>query len=205
LGIVQKPEGTKTKSLWNRVAWFLLVGVVPLLFAVVLLGVILQLVFHVPVWSATTAMIGIGKPISAVSPLQAAQERTMHAEQQIQGLQSQNIRLQNELVAAQQKVQALKTQENASAVTGESPTYAAAKQEASVLATMDPGQAGQVLAKLSIEQSAQVVAAMDAATSGPILSAMDPKLAGEILTLAAVTPVPPTSSGTGSTTSNQTQ
>lgn len=175
------------KSIRQRLLSVLLVVVIPLLFAVVLLGLVLQLLFKVPVWSTATSMMGLTKTRNAVvSPLQLAQERVLTAEQNMQSLQAQNSQLKSQLATAQAQLQQMRSKLSASATqsTNAVTREAAAKQEATVFATMDPTQAALVMEKLSVQQAAEIVVQMDATTAGPILAAMDPKLAGQVLTLS---------------------
>jgi flagellar motility protein MotE (MotC chaperone) len=185
---LQGSKQTEKKSTFlKRTGWVMLVGVVPILATIVLVGVALQIIGF-PVWRTTLDAIGVGTHTTvATTPLQIAKKdlATATAKERLDSSQISDLR--HQIQADEQQIAALMTQVNQlsskqnSAVSSQNQ----AKQEANVLTQMDPGQAANVLSKMQQSDAASVVAAMSASDSGAILGQMGPADAGKILTMAA--------------------
>ncbi len=171
----------------KRIMWFILIAIIPVVVAVALIGVALQIV-GVPVWQTTKSVLGINPQSTQVSSvLQVTKQdlATVTAKERLDS--SQNAALQQQIRLDQQQIASLLTKSNQMGVSQQSQSSLklAAKNEAQVLSQMDPDQAAGILAKMQIQQAAAAVASMSPADSGAILSQMAPTTAGSILSLAA--------------------
>jgi flagellar motility protein MotE (MotC chaperone) len=176
----------KPQPAWLRkLVWLLLVVIVPVLAAVVMIGIALQIV-GVPVWQTTVQYLSGPRAEQSANAVgeqsqlaaerakeQSLSDQNAKLSQQLNDLKHQNDKLQQQV----QQLQALLTRQQ--------DETAQAKREAAVLVGMDPHAAATVLAKLSVQHAAQVVAQMSTTDSGQILAEMDPGKAAKILGLAA--------------------
>lgn len=174
------------QGLGHRVAWIFLVGFVPAIVAILVIGGALQVV-GVPVWPTVTSLLGQKAPSSKADPVGgleqtvASQKRTIAS--QDERISSDADRLDKE----QQKISTL--QQELSSLQKEVDAYATSAEqgatEAKVLTQMDPSAAAAVLQKMSIDDAGWVIAQMSATVSGPILQALTPATANQILQKAA--------------------
>lgn len=192
-------EAVENRPAWlKKVMWVLLVVLVPLLAAVVMIGIALQ-VLGVPVWRTTLQVAGLAPQTTASqSPLSSVQGRLVDASTKVATLTDQTQKLQGQLTDAQAQEKSLQDQVAMlqAQLTGHADTDTQAKTEANVLVGMDPSQAAAVLGKMSVDAAASVVAKMSAADSAQVLGAMQPDTAAQILTLAAQMQKATTSSAT---------
>lgn len=168
----------------RKVVWVLLVMVVPFIALLVMIGIALQ-VMGVPVWGTTVHWLSQSRGQS--SAIQGVQQQLAAAQAKVQSLQSENQSLNQQISAEKQKEQVLSSnlaQLQQGAVQANS-TLGLAKQEAAVLKTMNPQAAGLVLSKMTTKEAAAAIAVMPPATAGPILNTMNPTQVGQLLALAA--------------------
>ena len=174
------------RSLKQRIAWVLLVIIVPVIALLIMAGVALQMI-GVPVFSTTMKLVMGTTSLKSASQAQQLQQQLTSAKTTIQSLQQANQALQQKFAIELQKENSIssalaqaKQQFSTSA-----KTLNLARPEASIVKTMSAQSAAALLGKMTIAQAAAVVAEMSPVDAGPVLGAMDPTRASQILALSA--------------------
>lgn len=180
-------RGTSSPGGFRRgLTWFVLVVLVPVLFACLLLGGALQ-VLGVPVVHDSMRFLGLVKPDlpkSRTSPTAnlLKTERIRYEQLQVSDQQVNHrfAQSQTEVVRLKADIARLQSQ-----LSHQANQATAAKTEAQVLTSMEPGQAALVVSKMQLGQAVLVMGAMSPTDSGPILAAMDPTEAAKIIVQAS--------------------
>ncbi|GMA49036.1 hypothetical protein GCM10025857_03930 [Alicyclobacillus contaminans] len=169
----------------QKLVWALLVVVVPIIAAVIMIGVALQIV-GVPVWQTTRAYFGGGSH-TASAPATTLQTQYDSVQAQNRALRTQLSQLQQQVTTLQQQNQALsaQVQQWRGAAAAKQDALQTAKKEAAILQGMDPTAGAALLAKMSVQEAAAAVAQMSADASGQLLAQLDAAKAAQILSQAA--------------------
>jgi flagellar motility protein MotE (MotC chaperone) len=187
---MQPGAGAKTEqsaSWTNRLMWVVLVGIVPFLVLVFVVGIALQII-GVPVWSTVTSMLGLGpKKAASLNPVTIVRQQLAEEKLRNVSLGQQITALSTEL--SDEKAKEAKLQAQIKQLESQSAHQAAAleraKREATLLAGMDAGQAAQVLSRMTLQEGALVISQMQPANASDILAAVNPTLASRLIHLAA--------------------
>lgn len=177
----------KKRSGLQRLAWILLVGIVPILVLLIVVAVALQ-VIGVPVWQTTLQFAGVKPKTTTVSsPLSVSSQKLKLAEQQVAQLKSQLGSLQQKMQA--QTAQVSNLQQTNQTLLGEVHVQVSLEQngqaEAKILAQMDPQAAASVLQKMSLTDAGWAVESMSPSVSAPILQVLPPTLASHLISQSA--------------------
>lgn len=179
-------RGERSQPQWlHKIAWVLLVIFVPIIAAVVMIGVALQIV-GVPVWQTTETYLGWTKT-TELSPMTDIESQLKVEQAKEQTLAGQNSKLSQDLADSKKANDQLQAQvkELQDTLNAQADSQAEAKKKASVLVGMDPTAAAGVLNKLSVQDAAEIVAEMSSTDSAAILALIAPDKAGQILSMAA--------------------
>ncbi|MCL6442029.1 MAG: hypothetical protein K6T83_00960 [Alicyclobacillus sp.] len=177
---------SSSHGIGKRLMWVLLVVLAPIVAAAVMVAIALQLVGF-PVWHDVMHLVSPATSSKQDSALMRERQQVTAERTKIFALQRETRVLKSRLAAEQSTNKHLesKVQQLEKVVMDHVNAQEQAKREASVLVSMDAGQAAQLLAKLPVEEAAHAVAAMNSSDSGPILGQMDPALSSQILSRAA--------------------
>lgn len=173
--------------LGTKMAWVLLVVVVPLLATLVMVGAVLQLVFHVPAWQKAERWFGITRqpptrPAVSQTVRNLTRERRRNAMLSSQ-VSSLTVQVSAEQMAEQRLRQQVRALQRELASVKQSQQQF--KAEATVLTAMDASTAAQVVAQLSQADAASCLAQMAPSDAAQILAAMPPVQSGRLLPLVA--------------------
>ncbi len=186
--VAKKPEVKKRRpTIFKRILWIFLVGVIPFLVVIVLVGVTLQIIGF-PILHTVEDMVGLTKHPATVSTALEQTKQDLAVETAKERLDSSQIlALRQQIRQNQQQMAVLMSQLNQlqSQTKSQALLQEQAKKEAQVLSQMDPGQAASVLAKMQSQEAAATVAALSPSDSGAILSQMNPTSASRLLSAAS--------------------
>lgn len=177
-------------------AWIVFVFVIPAFVAVILVGVVLQ-VIGAPIMKTVDGYVGLAKP-TATQPIAKQSARTTSTS----ALVAEDARYRHEVTLANRlrsELQAAET--HASSLTkkvgslegtlkSKTSTIKAAKSEARILMTMPATSAASMLGKLPVSMAGRIVSEMTPSTVGAILSLMTPAKADKIMVEASSIPRP---------------
>lgn len=171
----------------RRLSWVLLVGVIPVIVGIVIIGGALQFV-GVPVWQTTLHVAGLNKPVQQNSAQTQTEKQLKSLEAQVKTLTAEKAKLSQANQTLTHQGQQLETQVSTlqKQVQVQTTHIAAGEQEARVLSQMDAQSAASVLQKMGTDKAAWVVASMSPDASGPILQAAPTSFASSVIQQAAV-------------------
>lgn len=180
-------QGRETKG----ASWIVFVFVIPALVAVILAGVVLQIIGS-PIMKTVDGYIGLGKTStsqSVVKPSTQASSQSMFLIERARYRQEVKVanRLRSELQAADTQVKSLTKKIGTLEATLKTKTSVtkAAKAEAQILQTMPAATAASMLGKLSVNAAAGAIAQMPPSTAGAILALISPAKADQIMVQAS--------------------
>lgn len=179
-------ERKQGKSGLVRLAWIVLVGIIPLLFALVVVACALQLV-GVPVWQTTVQLTGAKASHHESTAIAKTTQQLATAKEKIAKLQQQNQTLTAKTQADTRQLAALTAAENTlrQQLQAQTNSYQQGQREGKVLAQMDSQTAASVLQSMGVSKASWIVATMTPDVSGSILQSAPTTFASAVLQQAA--------------------
>jgi flagellar motility protein MotE (MotC chaperone) len=166
----------------GRLQWIVFIFIIPLLFAGILSGVVLQ-ILGVPVIGKLQAWIMPPKQAKQQAHVPTTQDQLNQQIQLVNQLKGQNEDLKAQLESKNQEIETLKQQnqqiqDQLNAMTKAAQSY---ENQAKMFSNMKPDQAAKVMEALPTQDALEILAHMNQPAEAAILEKMNPQTAAQFV------------------------